>query len=67
MTQNNPQSLIVDSHVSHFGTWEDVDFPKVLKKTACPGECSEKSVDLHEVLIYLARAAEKSVTNVRIF
>ena len=40
-----------------------MDFPKVLKKTARPGECSEKSVDLHEVLNYLARAAEKSTTH----
>ena len=39
-----------------------MDFPKVLKKMARPGECSEKSVDLHEVLNYLARAAEKSTT-----
>ena len=53
---------IVDRHVSHFGTWEDVDFPKVLKNSARPGERAEKSVDLHEVLNYLARDAEKSAT-----
>ena len=54
---------LVDRHVSHFGTWEDVDFPKVLKNSARPGECAEKSVDLHEVLNFLRCAAEISATN----
>ena len=29
---------------------------------ACPGECTEKSVDLHEVLKKTARTAEISAT-----
>ena len=53
---------IVFSSGGHFGTCEDVDFPKVLNKMARPGECAEKSVDLHEVLKKTARAAEISVT-----
>ena len=55
---------IVDRSGSHFGTWEDADFPKVLKKMVRPGECAEKSVDLHEVLKKSARTAEISATNV---
>ena len=41
---------IVDRSGSYFGTWEDADFPKVLKKMARPGECAEKSVDLHKIV-----------------
>ena len=54
---------IVDSLGGHFGSSEDVDFPKVLNKMAHPGECAEKSVDLHEVVKKTARAAEISATN----
>ena len=53
---------IVYSSGGHFGSCEDVDFPKVLNKTVRPGECAEKSVDLHEVLKKKARTAEISVT-----
>ena len=54
---------VVDSSGGHFGTSEDVAFPKVLNKMARPGECTEKSVDLHEVIKKLACNAEISATN----
>ena len=58
---------IVDSSGGHFGTSEDVDFPKVLNKMVRPGECAEKSVDLHKVLKTSARAAEISATIVSFY